>query len=107
MEKVIKLFLTLAFLLLAVMLFAQDSTVTAPQDPTNDWSDWVARILAAIGILLPGWDLYKAKARDKASKARELFSEFVRMVDANDFSATALKGIANRGRDVVKDNTSK
>lgn len=102
MKAIVKLIMTAVALLFVFFAFGQDSTVTAPVDSTNDWADWVARILAAIGILLPGWDAYKAKARSRAAKAQELFTEFVRMVDQNDFSSSALKGIANRGRDVVK-----
>lgn len=102
MKTTIKLIFTIIALLFVFFAFGQDSTVTAPVDSTNDWSDWVARILAAIGILLPGWDAYKAKARSRAAKAQELFTEFVRMVDENDFSSAALKSIANKGRDVVK-----
>lgn len=95
-------FLTLVFFLSVAICFGQDSTTTTPVDTTNDVYDWISRILAAIGILLPGWDLYKAGARTRASKAQQLFTTFVAMVDNNDFSATALKNLANQGRDVVK-----
>ena len=89
--------------LLTFIVFGQsDSTVTSPQDPTNDWADWVARILAAIGILVPGYDAFMAKARARASKAQELFTEFSNMVNNNQFDPNSLRSLASRGRDVIK-----
>ena len=89
--------------LLTLIVFGQsDSTVTSPQDPTNDWADWVARILAAIGILVPGYDAFMAKARARAAKAQELFTEFSNMVNNNQFDPNSLRSLASRGRDVIK-----
>ena len=101
MKKSILLFV---FMLSCFILFGQDSTVTAPADPTNDWADWVARILAAIGILVPGYDAFMAKARARGAKARTLFTEFFDMVDAGDFNPDRLRGLAKKGSDVVKKN---
>lgn len=98
----LRAFLTLIMFMSVAIVFAQDSTTTTPVDSTNDVYDWISRILAAIGLLLPGFDIYKAGARSRAAKAQTLFTTFVQMVDQNDFSATALKNLANQGRDVVK-----
>jgi cation transport ATPase len=98
----LRAFLTLILFMSVAIVFAQDSTTTTPVDKTNDVYDWISRILAAVGILLPGFDLYKAGARSRASKAQDLFSHFVTMIDNNDFSTSALKALAAKGRDVVK-----
>lgn len=89
--------------LITLVVFGQDSTVTAPQDPTNDWADWVARAFAILGIIFPAWDAYKAPARDRATKAQALFTRFVQMVDNNEFTnPQAYRELAEKGRDVVK-----
>jgi hypothetical protein len=98
-----KMILIFSLMLMTTLIFGQaDSTVIAPQDPTNDWADWVARILAAIGILVPGYDAFMAKARARAAKAQELFTEFSNMVNNNQFDPNSLRSLASRGRDVVK-----
>jgi len=102
-NTMLRAFLTFVFFMSCAIVFGQmDSTVEAPQDPTNDWADWVARILAAVGIIFPAWDAYKLPARNRAAKAQTLFTRFVEMVDNNDFSAPALRDLATKGRDVVK-----
>lgn len=102
----LRAFLTFVFFMSCAIVFGQninDSTVATPQDPTNDVFDWIARILACIGILVPGWDIYKAGARERASRAQIFFTRFVEMVDNNELSNTAaLRDLASRGRDVVK-----
>jgi cation transport ATPase len=98
----LRAFLTLIMFMTVAIVFAQDSTTTTPVDSTNDVWDWIARIFTVIGILVPGWDIYKAGARTRAARAQTLFTTFVNMIDNNDFSAPALKNLANQGRDVVK-----
>lgn len=101
MKKAIILF---SLSLITFVVFGQlDSTVTMPQDPTNDWADWVARAFAILGILFPAWDAYKKPARDRAVKAQELFTRFVQLVDNNEFTnAQAFRELAAKGRDVIK-----
>lgn len=90
--------LILLLLFVSFIALGQDSTVTVPEDSTNDAYDWAAKIIAAISVLFNGW---QAWVNSKLGKSRDVITEAINGID-NGLTADRLKAIIERGRDVAK-----